>query len=371
MGKPFKKPGQRGWTIIELMMVVAIIGFITPALLILFSYCYQGMAAAEMHLSLKAMNEQIMLHLHERMNSNKHMFQNNTSSGGLNFLPQIQLGTAPQPAAITLMAQTQSGTNITFSPAAGAVSNEYGNCLFYAAADTPQTINGKTYNAPLTVTGVTDGSGKQVTLNLDVYRFYFDYLSIAGDLKKIPNLTTYWLIEWQSVQFVDAFELEDILGGDPTLGANVISWLTTAGNFPSGQPLTFAWDPSQTAMTSGSSYAFYQLSGSTTVGSANQSILEQNYTPLSRCNSGLISPFNYGISGNYTGLAGDPPPPNVPMFAPPNAAAAGFPGGFEVGLQGANGGMQVLIRSLLIAKGNNKSLIWDNETSVSSARDVW
>jgi type II secretory pathway pseudopilin PulG len=372
MGKPFKKPGQRGWTIIELMMVVGIIGLITPALLILFSYCYQGMAAAEMHLSLKAMNETIMLHLHERMNSNKHMFQNNTTSGGLNFLPQIQFGSAPAPAPITLMPQAQSGTTITFSPAAGAVSNEYGNCLFYAAADTPQTISGTSYTAPVTMKGVTDGSGKSVTLNLDVYRFYFDYLSTAGDLKKIASLTTYWLIEWQSVQFVDAFELEDISSADPTLGGNVISWLTTGANFPSGQPLTLAWDPSQTAMINGSSFAFYDLSGSAMTGNSTQIIFAQNYTPLSRCNSGLISAFNYGISGNYSNLAGDPPPPNVPMYAPPSTVASAFPGGFEVGLQGSNGGMQVLIRSLLLAQGNSKTKpVWDNETSVSSCRDVW
>jgi prepilin-type N-terminal cleavage/methylation domain-containing protein len=373
MGKLFKKPGQRGWTIIELMMVVAIVGLITPALLILFSYCYQGMAAAEMHLSLKAMNEQIMLHLHERMNSNKHMFQNDTTSGGLNFLPQIQFGSAPLPAPITLLPEKQSGTTITFSPKAGAVASEYGNCLFYAAADTPQTINGKVYTAPVTVTGVTDGSGKLVTLNLDVYRFYFDYLSTAGALKKIPTMTSYWLIEWQSVQFVDAFELNDIFAADPTLGPNVVTWLTTGANFASGQPLTLAWDPSQTQMAAAATVtAFYTLSGSAMSTSPNQSILAQNYTPLSCTNSGLISPFNYGISGNYSNLAGDPPPPNVPMYAAaPSTLATAFPGGFEVGLEGASGGMQVLIRSLLIAKGNSKGIIWDNETSVSSARDVW
>src|ERR1700677_2420685 len=90
-----RKMNHRGWTIIELMMVVAIIGLIVPALTSVFMYCYEGLATAEMHLSLKALNEQIMLHLHERMNSTKHMFQNNTTSGGTAFMPQIQMGSAP------------------------------------------------------------------------------------------------------------------------------------------------------------------------------------------------------------------------------------------------------------------------------------
>ena len=379
-----RKTSNRGWTLVELMMVVAMIGLIVPSLMSLFQYSYQGMAAAEIHLQLKALNEQMMLHLHQRINTSKHMFQNNAASGGLSFIGQINMGTAPASVTMSQLPLAQSATH-TFSPAAGAVSSEFGNCLFYAAYDTTQSINNVSYVAPLTICGgmtmpsgsksttVTDGDGKAVTMNLDVYRFYYDYLSTAGDLATIPNLTSYWLIEWQSVQFVDAFELIDIKNTDSTLFTNVVSWLTTAGNFPSNQAITLAWDPSQSQMVNGTNYAFYTLSGGTTVGNSNLSIPMQSWTPLSRTSSGQISHFFYGISGNYANLAGDPPPPNVPMFAPPNTVATGFPGGFEVGIQGANGGMQVMIRSLLIAKGNTKGngVLWDNETSVNSCRDVW
>ncbi|HTA77443.1 MAG TPA: hypothetical protein VK791_09825 [bacterium] len=371
MRENLRKPNNRGWTIIELMMVVGIIGLIVPALTSLFMYCYQGLATAEMHLQLKALNEKMMLHLHEQMGGSKHMFQNDTASGGLNFIGQIAMGSAPASVSFSALPEAQSGTTVTFSPAAGAVSSEFGDCLFYAEYDRPQTINGLSYPAPLTITGVTNGAGKSVTLNLDVYRFYYDYLTSTGDLKRIANLSSYWLIEWQSVQFVDAFELLDIASTDGTLFTHVINWLTTAGNFPSGQAITLAWDPTQTAMTSGSSYAFYQLSGGTTIGEASQSISIQNWTPLSRTSSGLIAQFNYGISGNYNNVYGDPPPPIVPKFAPSSSVTNGFPGGFEVGLQGSNAGMQVMIRSLLLARGNSKALVWDDETSVSSARDVW
>ena len=393
MAKFFRKSNQRGWTIIELMMVVSIIGLIIPALTTLFMYCYQGLASAEMHLQLKALNEQIVLHLHERMNTSKHMFQNNAASGGLSFIGQINLGSAPASVSFSQMPQAQSGATITFSPAAGAVNSEFGDCLFYAVYAQPQTLGkdaggkGDIFIAPVTVGGpltitqdnwtttttaaIVDGTGKAVTVNLDVYRFYFDYLSSVGDMKPIPNYTSYWLIEWQSVQFVDAFELADIKSTDPTLFTNVVNWLSTGSNFPNGQPMTFAWDPSQTQMTNGSSFAFYQLSGGTTIGVANQVISMQSWTPLSRTSSGQISPFNYGISGNYSNQAGDPPPPNVPLYCPPTSTANAFPGGFEVGIQGANGGMQVMIRTLLVAHGNNKGILWDNETSVDSVRDVW
>jgi len=383
-----RKMNHRGWTIIELMMVVGIIGLIVPALTSLFLYCYQGLSSAEMHLSLKSLNENIMLHMHERMNSTKHMFQNNTSSGGLNFIGQVRLGSAPASVAFSQMPQAQNGATITFSPAAGAVSSDFRDCLFYAAYDGPQTIGGIIYPAPITVGGslpltldnwtttttsgpVTDSYGKAVTMNLDVYRFYFDYLSTAGDMKPLTRETSFWLIEWQSVQFVDAFELEDIGSTDATLEKNVISWLTNSANFPSGQAMTLAWDPSQTAMTNGSSFAFYTLSGNTMTGSAAQPISMQSWTPLTRTSTGLVSNFEYGISGNYSNLKGDPPQPNVPLYCPPTSVANAFPGGFEVGLEGAGSGSQVLIRSLLVAQGNSKQIIWDNETSTSNVRDVW
>jgi hypothetical protein len=368
-----RKMNHRGWTIIELMMVVSIIGLIVPALTTLFLYCYQGLSSAEMHLSLKTLNENIMLHMHERMNSSKHMFTSNVNSGGPSIIGQIKMGSAPASVSFSEMPQAQNGATITFSPAAGAVSSDFGDCLFYAAYDSSQTIGGVNYVAPVTVVGATvvDTSGKPVTMNLDVYRFYFDYLSTAGDMKPLTRETSFWLIEWQSVQFVDAFELEDIGSTDGTLEQNVIKWLTTGSNFPSGQPLTLAWDPSQTAMTSGSSFAFYQLSGTSMTGSATQPISMQSWTPLTHTNTGLISNFQYGISGNYSNLNGDPPQPNVPMYCPPTTVANAFPGGFEVGLEGAGQGMQVLIRSLLVAQGNSKQIIWDNETSTSSVRDVW
>ena len=83
------------------------------------------------------------------------MFQNDTtSSGGLNFIGQIQMGSAPATVSFTKMPQRrQNGTTITFSPAAGAVSSEFGDCLFYAAYDTPQTINRGISPAPITVGG--------------------------------------------------------------------------------------------------------------------------------------------------------------------------------------------------------------------------
>jgi hypothetical protein len=213
-------------------------------------------------------------------------------------------------------------------------------------------------------------------VNLDVYRFYFDYLSSAGDLKTIPNITNYWLIEWQSVQFVDAFELNDLANADTSgkLEQNVINYLTTAGNFANGKALTLAYDPSQAgmAMTNASGsvtgYSFYNLTNGTTMApTTTLTIPMQSWTPLTRTSSGAIAGFNYGIPGNYPALGGNPPVPTIPKYASATTVANAFPGGFEVGIKGSAGGMQVLIRSVLIAKGNGKLGIFGKEVHVQSS----
>jgi len=378
--KSFPRRSEKGWTLVELMMTVGIMGLIVPSLTILFTICYQGLSTSEMHIQMKALNEKIHLHLHEQINSSKHMFQNDTTiSGGLNFISRLDMTSAPASVSFTKMAVQQSGVTSTFSPAAGAVTSNFGDCLFYAAADRSLTISGVAYVAPLTISGasVKDSHNNPCTINLDVYRFYYDYLSTTGDQKPIRGVQNYWLIEWQSVQFVDAFELEDIGTADSTLQSNVIKALNSGIAATNNRPITYAWDSSQIAMTSGTNFAFYTLtSAGGMTGQAALTIPMQSYTPLTRISSGQVSNFNYGIPGNYLQLSSSPPVPQIPKYCYAVTAGAPvsnvFPGGFEVGIEGSNGGMQVLVRSVLIARGNNKNgYIWDDNTSVSNARDIW
>lgn len=398
---------QKGWTLIELMIVVSIIGIIIPSMVSLFLKVQQGFAADEMRLQLKTANETLMLHLHERLNVSKHMFQNNSTSGGTSFISKIQFsGNTPTTLSLTQLAQAQTCLGGSFSQASSVASAGvssataafFGNCLFYGAYDYTQKVpsvsssNYLSYPAPLTISGasVTYTDGTLATVVLDIYRFYLEYLS-TNNQKPMPNLTTYWLTEWQSVQYADAFEILDIQ--DQKLQQAVVNYLTNASNFSttpaagttiafSGNAITMAWDPSQVLITNTAttpnSYAFYKLvSGQAITASGyttSPEILEQNWTYLSKVSSGILSGgFNYGVPGNTSWTStstGNVPFPYVPMYATANGST-GFPGGFEVGISSQASGMQVMIRDIMVANGGYPTTVYDDITTVNNSRDVW
>jgi hypothetical protein len=127
-----------------------------------------------------------------------------------------------------------------------------------------------------------------------------------------------------------------------------------------------AWDPDATDPTQ----AFYLLSSSGLATSplANYKIVEaQPAVNLTQVSSGILSNgFNYGISGNTNGFVGSPA---VPLYA---TASGAFPGGFEVGLTGAGNGLEVFIRSLVIASGaSGTGGAWNDNSIATNARDVW
>ena len=130
--------------------------------------------------------------------------------------------------------------------------------------------------------------------------------------------------------------------------------------------VTVAWDPDATDPTQ----AFYQLSnsglGTSPLGSYK--IVEaQPAVNLTQVSSGILSNgFNYGISGNTNGFSGSQ---KVPLYA---TASGAFPGGFEVGLTGSGTGLEVLVRSLVIASGSSGSGgAWNDNSIATNARDVW
>ncbi len=371
----------KGWTMIELMLTISIMGLLVPTLTQLFTICYQGLSEVEMHLQLKQTNAMMALHFHEQVNSSKHMYQNTAGATAIINSLSIVASGAPAPATFSgspstyQLATAQSGATVSFDPAY-AVASEFGNALFYADTDRSMYVKGVSYTAPLTISGssVTNSGGYPCTVNLDIYRFYFDYLSSAGDMKPISGVTSYWLIEWQSVQFADAFEIQDLANADSNnvLEKSVVNYLVSQG-------MTLAYDPTQAGLTmvdgSGAvtGWSFYTLAA----GSVPQSVTSltvpmANWYPLSRMNSGAIASFNYSIPGNYAALGTSPSAPKIPAYCTASSVPNAFPGGFEVGIKGSSGGMQVLTRCVLVAQGNNKSgLVWDDTTSVNNARDIW
>lgn len=364
---------QRGWTLVELMLVTALIGIITPAITLLFSKVSQGMAADEMHGQMKTLNEMTTLRIHERLLANKHMFQNNALGTG--FLSRIQLSGTPVTLLGSRLAQSQPSSITSFSPLlGGSIPASFGNCLFFAAFDASQTFLGAsgpvTSTAPLTIfsavgSPVTYGTGGPATMVLDVYRFFYYYLTPINS-KSLRGIPSYRLVEWQSVPYIDWHEIFDMYNADNILGQRVINWVTKSGpaNFPGG-PIATAYDPSQTDPT----LAFVPLtSGSyTNTPIANPTINQASWSYLTRISSGILSSgFNYGVSANS--VTWKSAPAAVPQFT---TASGSFPGGFEVGMIGNAGGLEILTRTLLVAQGGSPRIVWNDQTMTHNARDIW
>ncbi len=377
--------GEKGVTLVELMLVVALIAIITPAITLLFTRVTQGMAADEMRLQLQALNEWTMLRLHERFVASRHLFQQNAS--GVSFLGPVTTGmSATTKSQYPIMAgsllgvtQPVTGTG-SFSPVTAVAAN-FGNSVLMGVYDSAQTIGTKVYPGSVTIygTGVTYSTNNTpATVVIDLYRFYYYYLTTKNP-RPLRNTSSYRLVEWQSIQFADFNEISDI--SDGKLKPAVIKWLATPGNVTSNinpmfkdttYAITNAWDPTQQNPNSNATTtaaAFYTLStsGVATYVQTMNSIPEGAVTCLTKVSSGILSSgFRYGISPNSANWNGAPA--TVPKFA---AANGNFPGGFEVGISGAGAGMQVLIRSLLAAQGSTPLPVWNDQSIISNVRDTW
>ncbi len=375
---------EKGFTLIELMIVTALIAIITPAITYLFSKVSQGMAADEMHLQLQALNEQTMLRMHEKLITGRHLFQNDSS--GASFLGAVTAGmSANTLAQYPILPGTKLATDFpasittSFSPST-VVAPYFGNSILVGGYDTPQTFGTLIYNAPATayytttgnsyVTyGAANGSGPATQI-IDLYRFTYYYLT-ANNPRGLRNTASYGLVEWQSVQYADYNEINELLSIDPVLCSNVITWLETPGNVSPNDPtyaVTWAWDPTQYSPAPTSTTAgFYTFSGGVASPVWPVAIQEGYVTYLTHVSSGLLSNgFFYGISPNSSIWQG------VPKAVPEYANASGsFPGGFETGISGNAAGTEVMIRSLLVAQGAAPRVVWNDQTMVNNVRDVW
>ncbi len=367
---------QGGWTLIELMMTVAMIGIITPAITFLFVKVNQGMAGDEMHTQMRALNEQTQLRLHEHLLSTKHLFQNDAS---VSFLGPVTLGMSAATktsypvltGSLLPIAQPSLGTGAagSFSPTQ-AVTADFGNSLLFAAYDLPQTINNLSYTAPLTVSGatVTYSDGSPATVIVDLYRFYYYYLTTNND-HPIRGANAYRLVEWESGEYADYRQISGIT--DSALQGGIAKWLATPGKADPNiitYAITTAYDPTQT----NPSNAFYALTTSSPYLAASPTgtpaLTEAKVSFLTNINTGMLSSgFGYGISPNSSTWGDDPL--TVPLYG--LAVGTTFPSGFETGISGSGVGTVVLTRCALVAKGGAPRVVYNDSTIVTNVRNVW
>jgi type II secretory pathway pseudopilin PulG len=377
---------QRGWTLVELMLVAALIAIITPSITYLFLKASQGFAGDEMHTQLKSLNELTLLRLQQHLLSSKHMYQDDVNHSGVSFLNSLDFsGTVPPIATGFRLSDSQPSTVTSLSPNSGSLPASFGNCILFAAFAGPETIQNTTgttyYSAPVTVSGANVtysiyGAGSYpATEVIDIYRFYFYYLT-SQNAKPLPGVNTYNLIEWQSIEFADWYGIDNIYLQDPVLGQAVVNYLTTTPVLPTGYPggmstapITMALDTSQVVPTS----AFYKLTnGSWNATPLTTAFIQQAaWTNLTHVSNGIMSGgFNYGVSGNSVNWPSAPV--SVPLFTTAGTGVSvNFPGGFEIGQIGNAAGLEVLVRSALVAQGASPNVKYSDMNIVTNVRDVW
>ena len=361
---------EKGFTLIELMLVVAIMDIITPAITFIFLKSQQGMAADEMHGQLKSANEQAMDQVHERLSTGARIFVND-GFGSL-LLNQVNRSGAPAPVTQSQLPQVQPNDSLS-AGVSGFVAADIGNEIFFAANDSTQTIVNSTnqattiYPCPATFTNLVDSSAVAHTVVLNLFRFYYYYLTPVNSHGP-AGVTTYQLVEWQSQPFADYNELNGI--SDATLLSNAVSALehpvvTTSGPFKvyTGG-VSYSWD--DTATNPVTSFYLLQIGSPNQVAQASVSLLQAQYNNMIYLTAGTLSNgFKWGIPPNSAQWGTSQ---KVPIWATANGS---FPGGFEVVVAGNGGGREVLVHSVLAAKGAAPQVAINSLTSITSVRDVW
>lgn len=353
---------EKGFTLIELMISITVLALITPAMLLLLSKTRQAFAAEEMHMQLRSINEQTVNRIHLSLGSNRHLYE---GGSGVSFvgLAQFVAGTPPVlgGSQLPINMQTSSGSLSPNSP--GFVPGNIGNSLFFLAYDAPQTYvpgGGQPVSisfAPATLTAVNQNGVTQTAI-IDLYRFYYYYLT-PTDPHNGPALPAYSLVEWQSIQYADYSEVSGI--SDGVLMGNVSQGLLNLG-------IKDLVDPTATAPAS----LFYDLQTGGVYPKPNTTlkIAPYRYSYLTKTPYGtgiLSSGFLYGISPNSAlWTQQTAAPAKVPEYA---SASTTFPGGFEVGLSGTTAGREIMLRSVLVAKGAAPKVEVDDMNTVVEARD--
>jgi len=362
------------------MITTALISIVTMAMVTLYAKVTQGMASDEMHSALQKGNQNMLNRIRVRVGANRHFFFGGAGSSGVSFIAKLNLSTAPATLIGTTLSQPQTSVSGSLSSSVSDFNNALvGNSILFSAYDVPETViypNGtfKGYtDSPMTVSSatvsgsgaVTDQNGVQQTVIIDLYRFYYYYLSSAT-AKQLVDGTDYSVIEWQSIRLADIYEIANY-ASDGVFESNIMACMKSRG-------VSEGYDPTQTdptlAFTNFGSVAFGTSSPAFT-SDPNYVVPMDVATNVTKCPSGILtSGFRYGISPNSNNWRSSPV--QVPLFAPVTTVGVAFPNGFEVVTGGGAAGRQVMIRSVWVAEGAiTPRAVYNDVNMVDYARDVW
>jgi len=348
----------RGFTIVELIISIAILAIITPAVTILLTFITNGLTSYEASTQLRLVNQRTLNRIYTRLGSSKRIFQNNTSD--LAFLNTIDLAGSGYPAAISGSTLPTIQPTSTLIPGTSSfIASNVGNCLFFANNENTWLLS----------------SG---SVRIDTYCFNYYYL--AANPKPIPGAQSYSMVEFRSYDFADYNQLQSISGVQAQ--RDIASELYSYG-------VVYAWDPTSTTASS----AFYNIASNGNVTAAGTipihgrghaygrylhnkvktgglpAYVAPSASDIYQTNilTGILfGGYKYGVSCNSAQWS--KAPKTVPMYA---TASNSFPGGFEVAIAGPSAGREVLMRCVLVAKGSMRIIPGDDTQVMCSARDLW
>ena len=336
---------QAGYTMAEVAIAATIMAILVPVLSVLFNSTNTSFTGFEAGNALKTNNQNTVNRMYLRLGRNKRIFQNITADKA--FLSLVNLSGAPS---------VMSGSKLPEIYAGGSLSPDttdfhsagFGNSLFFV-------YNDKALELP----EVYDSASTTTTVRIDTYKFAYYYLTPDAS-PSILGRQTYKVVEWESIPYADCDQINTI--ANTTKKPSAVSVLLD-------NRINFCWSPS--ASSTGVAFSsFTRTSVSTAIlqASSPHAIAREKSKVLTAITTGLMGAgYMYGISPNAASGNGSFKK-TVPAYA---TVSGSFPAGLEIGITGSSAGRQVLIRSVMIAKGTVMKMIADEEVVICSARDIW
>jgi prepilin-type N-terminal cleavage/methylation domain-containing protein len=335
---PHSLTSRRGYTLAEVLIASAILGIFAITASVFLQSILSGFSSMETSNTLKSSGQKALNRIALVLTENKRFFENNANDNA--FFARVQLGTGI-PVAITGSRRPIINENGSVSPSSGTfVAADVGNSLFFASLDPSVDIS------------ALNSSAVSVTNRIDIY--HFNYYFVAFTTGSISGKTKRFLREWHSVQYADYTEIMAI--SDATLRNHTCTALNNSG-------VHYAFNTSTTSVSN----AFFTISTNTLTAAAAHLITKATEGSMMNLVTGAMGgSFGYSVSPNTGGTY--TPSVTVPSFA---SASGEFPSGFEIVATGNNSARQILIRLVLVGKGNFKNYpVYDNTIAVN-ARDLW
>lgn len=329
---------RRGVTLVELLIVVGIIGFVMGAVTVFFTNTRKSFTFFEVTNQLKTNAQKAVNSINHYLAISKRIFENNTND--LAYAARLTLSITPMPGT-RLPVINETGSLSPDSP--DFSQSSVGNCLFFASS-----------GSPLVIQNVLDGTGTPHTMRIDYYTFNFYYLTADTSVNMANKNKRFTLISWHSKGYADWGQLNSI--SDATLKINTLIAIYNSG-------IIYAWNTSQV----NSNAAFYEIGpGGSLTQQAAHTIPVASAKELIKITTGIMGwTFKYGVAFNTDGtfVIKD----TVPRFASVNG---NFPGGFETLVTGPNSSRQVFVRLVLMAQ-SAAGLKSYEQTCLAAVRDLW